>query len=406
MSGWLAFLRLSCALGLGALVTIHLDGESIAQQSQGDDFPEFATFDLFEGDYTDPNPEALAGLVDAIRGVEVPADCPLGQLRIRTSEGDPLFQEALAAARRDAVLAALDGQGVDVAGRLFVESTVFGGEGGHDAAYEFAGDDQPPSLTTTSQPPAGTKVEPGRQIIVRMAARDDANRWQTGIKSIQLVADSEDGRFIAAENYEPCAEPTEKRVQATYEVPADPPPIVRLTALTEDHSGLVDNDTAQFPTSEWYGTYTVANPIEGTHQTRIEAEIALNHDDSGNLTGTLVGRQELVPASEHHCSYRMNQPNRFRISLAGSYAEGRAPKVVMKELEETMLIVGVLCDGTPPQQYEVGIANYIPYGHLEFLGPLGMMGEGTLQPDGSRHCKYESGTATFELTLHRAGARQ
>jgi hypothetical protein len=406
MIGWLAFLRLSYALAVGALGIIHLGGESIAQQSQGDDFPTFATFDLFEGEDTSPNPDALAELAAAIRGVEVPADCPLGRLRIRTSEGDPLFQEALAASRRDAILTSLDRQGVDVAGRLFIESTVFGGEAGHDAAYEFAGDNQKPTLTTTSQPPAGTKVEPGQQIIVRMAARDDANNWQTGIKSIQLVADSDDGRFIAAENYEPCAEPIEKRVEATYEVPADPPPIVRLTALTDDHAGLMDNDSARFPTSDWYGTYTVANPIDGTHQTRIEAEIALNHDASGNLTGTLVGRQELVPASEHHCSYRMNQPNRFRIALAGSYSEGRAPKVVMKELEETMLVVGVLCDGTPPQQYEIGIATYIPYGHVEFLGPLGMMGDGTLQPDGSRHYKYDAGTATFELTLHRAGARQ
>ena len=75
-------------------------------------------------------------------------------------------------------------------------------------------------------------------VALRMAARDDADRWQTGIKTIHLVADSEGGRFIAAENYEPCAEPLEKRVQATYAVPADPPPIVRLTALTQDHVGL------------------------------------------------------------------------------------------------------------------------------------------------------------------------
>ena len=48
-----------------------------------------------------------------------------------------------------------------------------------------------------------------------MAARDDADKWQTGIKTVQLVAESDGGRFIASENYEPCSDPKEKRVEAS-----------------------------------------------------------------------------------------------------------------------------------------------------------------------------------------------
>jgi len=64
-------------------------------------------------------------------------------------------------------------------------------------------------------------VKAGDQIKVTMVARDDAEprAWQTGIKTIQLVAESEGGRFIASENYEPCVEPPERTVEAIYVVP-------------------------------------------------------------------------------------------------------------------------------------------------------------------------------------------
>jgi hypothetical protein len=140
-----------------------------------------------------------------------------------------------------------------VAGRLFVESDVFGDESGHDAVYESARDAQPPTLHTSSLPANGTTVRAGAEIKVTMIARDDAypRPWQTGIKTIQLVAESEGGRFLASENHEACADsppPPERRVVAIYRVPScDPPPVVRLSALAEDHVGLTDMDAAEFP---------------------------------------------------------------------------------------------------------------------------------------------------------------
>ena len=140
---------------------------------------------------------------------------------------------------------ALEGQGLGAAGRLSVKEEA-GSLGKFDVGYTPPRDDKPPTLRTTSVPPKGSKVTAGQTITVTMVARDDADRWQTGIKTIQLVADSDRGRFVASENYAPCAEPREKRVEATYEVPPNPPPIVRLTALAEDHVGLKDTDVGEF----------------------------------------------------------------------------------------------------------------------------------------------------------------
>jgi hypothetical protein len=139
--------------------------------------------------------------------------------------------------------------------RFFVDSLVGGNK--NDATLDLRLDRAKPKLATTTVPPNGTKVKAGDQIKVTMVARDDAEPrdWQTGIKTIQLVADSEDGRFIASENYEACTEPAERRVVATYTVPQNPPPIVRLSALAEDHVRLMDTDAAEFPTGDWYGTF-------------------------------------------------------------------------------------------------------------------------------------------------------
>lgn len=212
------------------------------------------SFNLFTGDSVDLNQKDAQRLIDAARKAKTPGKCPLGALFIFTPEGDPLFQQALAGARRDAVLQTLQRNGVD-ATRFFVDSLVGGKK--NDATLDLQLDQAKPTLTTTSVPPKGKKVKAGDKIKVTMVARDDAEpkSWQTGIKTIQLVAESEGGRFIASENYEACTDPRVRRVEATYTVPSNPPPIVRLAALAEDHVGLMDTDIGEFPTRDvWAGT--------------------------------------------------------------------------------------------------------------------------------------------------------
>ena len=209
-----------------------------------------------------------------------------------------LFNQALAAARRDVIGAVLNGFGPSV--RVTGEAT----PGLVSAVFisaQSTKDNEQPKLHTNSVPPKGKKVKAGDQIKVTMIARDHANLWQSGIKTIQLVAESEGGRFIASENFPPAspgctALPPERRVEATYTVPSDPPLIVRLAALAEDHAGLMDTDIGEFPTGDFYGTMT---RVGGTppHQLRGHADFVLNHDGKGNLTGTMIGQVELVAGS-------------------------------------------------------------------------------------------------------------
>jgi hypothetical protein len=306
---------LSILAALVAVAPLGLMAVSPAAVAQQPAQVAFSTYELFAGpDSVDLDPGALARLADAIRGAGVPDGCPVGKLRIRVAEGDPLFQEALLAARRDAALAALD-RLVPVAGRLLVETAIFGGNEGHDAVYDFPRDTAAPALRANSMPRKGSKVQPGRRIVVRIAARDDAGPWETGVKTIQLVADSEAGRFIASENYEPCSDPKEKRVQATYEVPADPPPVVRLTALAEDHSGHLVEESAEFPTGDWYGTIT-STAKGNIYNDTAEIDFSFSVAADGAISANGHARMRSHPQPGPDCVYtRTITPGEFDVEI-------------------------------------------------------------------------------------------
>jgi len=378
-------------LALAATSTV-----SLAQQV------EFSTFKFFEGDSVDVNTDAIQRLADTMRRANVPDGCPLGRLRIRVAEGDPLFQEAaLAGARRDAILGRLNQMGIPVAGRLFVETSMFGTTEGDDATYEIPTDRTPPTLQTNSTPPKGSKVSPNQRIVVSMTARDDDARWQTGIKTIQLVADSDGGRFVASENYPACSEPNEKRVEATYVVPANPPPVVRLSAIAEDHAGNKSEiDRAEFPTGDWHGTLTV----ESANRYFTRADFVLNHDGKGNLTGTMVGQLRHLDVTAGACTFRMVRPNDFRVSLVGAYTEGRSLKVFINEIQETGMTAEARCQGTggpigPPGGWKFKMAVWTPQ---EFLGTPSPLGEGEVLPDGTRQYKVEHPPTRWTVTLRPA----
>jgi hypothetical protein len=334
-----------------------------------------------------------------------PGGCPRRiTFRVGVRPGSNTFyEESFAATRRDVLRGLVESMG---AGAATVVVSVEAGQADEvTVEYDFARDHEKPRLQTTSVPPKGTKVQPGDQIRVTMIAADDANPWQSGIKTVELRVEGA-AQGLDVENFNPpgscLTPPAQRRLEATYTVPANPPPVVRLTALTEDHVGLTDTDVGEFPTGDWYGTVSVHNPSDGPHQTRIDAEFALTHDGRGGLTGSMVGNQVHIASSDAGCSRRTNRPNRFRFAMAGSYSEGRSPGVTLRNVQETKLAVGVLCDGTPPQEYETSITAYMFTGIIPLLGQNSPMGEGELLPDGSRRYRLDTGTARFEVMLHRA----
>jgi hypothetical protein len=259
--------------------------------------------DLFSGDSVDVNPEAGMRLVEAARQAQAPGGCPIGSLTIVVPDTDPIFQNALAGARRDALLNYLDRHGVE-ANRLFTDTIIQGTE--NKAWLELNLDREAPTLNTTSEPTNGSRVKPGDEITITMVARDDADPkpYQTGIKTLQLVADSEGRAFLVSENYEPCTEPSEHTIQFTYTVPSDAPPVVRLSALADDHAGHTATDAGEFPLTDWYGRIewsfhafedTSRGPNENRAETKYDgyADIDVDYDGQGNLTGRLVGSQKV-----------------------------------------------------------------------------------------------------------------
>lgn len=244
---------------------------------------------IFDGDNSNPTADGAKKFTDAGRKASALGECPKARVKVVVEKGDPVFQAALAAARRDSLLQILDRAGLG-ANLFFFETDPEGAKS--DVQIDYQMDREKPKLDTSSVPRKGTKVKAGDRITVTMVARDNANDWQTGIKTIQLVADSEGGRFIDVQNYLPTpgchAPPMERRAVATYTVPANPPPIVRLTALAEDFVGLMDTDVGEFPTGEvWKGTIRLQsdarNPQCSAITSTAEYEIRVNGD--GTVTG-------------------------------------------------------------------------------------------------------------------------
>jgi hypothetical protein len=309
-----------------------------AQQPRTGSFPDYSTYTLFHGDSVDVDRAVAARLAAAIRNVERPPGCPSGRIKIRVPQGDPRFQAALARARRDALLAGL---GAPVAGRVFTETEIFGPPGGTDTVLEVARDTARPTLRATSRPTGGTLVQRGDTIRMTVLARDGDGRWETGVKAFRLIADSEGGRVIAAQSYQPCTEPKERRLEADYRVPDDPPPVVRLSAVAEDGAGNIIRGEITYPTKgDFYGTIewflharnTSSDPTASQNEakSRGRADITLAYDGRGNLTGAFTGSATMetnwwgYPLKPESGVCRLREPVSYPVSgsLTGSYMPG------------------------------------------------------------------------------------
>jgi hypothetical protein len=158
--------------------------------------------------------------------------------------------------------------------------------------YTLQDDKSPPVLSGGSTPPHGTKVRPGQVIKVHITATEPTNEGpQEGIQDIQLLGPE---GIIGSAQYgnHPTACDLSRLTQTlttTYTVPANPPPVVHLTAVAHD---FVNNESAtlsaDFPTGDaWTGTMHVV--IHLTHPNLCPATIVL-----GSTIALVVGAKGAV----------------------------------------------------------------------------------------------------------------
>jgi hypothetical protein len=232
-----------CCLALSSAVAVAQQPQAPQPVSLGQLFAEPDGLELA--------PDARQKLRQAASQALNPSGCPYrARMTVTVKTGDPIFQPALADARRDVVKALLETMPTSVE----VNSAV-GSSSEVTVDYVRAQDTTAPKLQTTSIPSRGTKVCPGKIIEVTMTARDDQRRSDTGIQIIQLRSEGPGGdELIGAQDYRPVVRPNCERLpeprtlKVSYTVPDPPPPVVRLRAITEDFANQNDFDVAEFPT--------------------------------------------------------------------------------------------------------------------------------------------------------------
>lgn len=362
------------------------------------------TVDLFTDGGVDLNSPAAQPLADAARKAQAPGECPMGRLTIHVPEGDPLFQEALGQARRDAVLLFLDRQGIKVS-RFFADVAIGGTQNNVRLDYHMAGDTIAPKLDVQWSPPKGTKVRVGQRITAKVIARDDTDRFQSGIKTIDLNV--ERGGSFGFGDYPqpqpPCERPPPPRtLEGVYTVPSNPPPLVRLRIVAKDYAGNETEVWADFPTGDWYGTLEFSE--EGvTSGVRLaikdRMDIVLEYDGRGNLTGSLVGNRDFKSiGNPDGCDLEITIPNRLSGKLIGSYTPGA-------EVMSIQLIEPV---APPPHRKDCPSGGYIISGHSIHEWPpfISVLRGPRASADGTFRASFEETTGAYtnrlSLTLRRA----
>ena len=119
-----------------------------------------------------------------------------------------------------------------------------------------------PTVKVISTPARGTKVRTGDKINLKVTANEQyfGGSWQTGVKVIQITA--EPGGLVKDPWVNPsnlpkaCDDKTwEQKDEATYTVPENPPPIIKICVIAEDYAGNQGVKCGEFPTGDvWKGT--------------------------------------------------------------------------------------------------------------------------------------------------------
>jgi hypothetical protein len=289
--------------GLGAAVFFIACSPIAASAQQNTPAAPLSLGQIFKDeDSLDPTDAGAAAFRDAAGRAPNRGACPSATITVIVTKGDDMFQTANARARRDRLATLLGDRA-----RHFRFETEYEGE--HDDVvfdYDGARDDIAPELRVRSTPTEGKKVNAGERIAVAAMATDNANLWQTGVKSIDMNAGGTPFAFHDFPRFERnCVDlPPPRRLEGVYTVPVNPPPLIVLNVEAKDFTGNSTTLVASFPTGDWIGrmswsfhqpeeTNLPANQSRSEVKFRGHADIAVSKDVAGNLSGSLLGSQEV-----------------------------------------------------------------------------------------------------------------
>jgi hypothetical protein len=232
--------------------------------------------------------------------------------------------------------------------------------------YSAAADREKPRLEVLWSPPSATKVKPGDKITAKLTARDDATTAETGVARLRVDV-GVGGGLVAAPAVFPAPMPLQecgrenpvRTYEATYTVPADPPPIVNLRAYARDFAGNETWQDANFPTGDWHGTID-KQAKGGGHNHTIKIDFSLDVRADGSVHGrahahisTAAGQ---IPACTMLWTY---SPSDFEIPVSAR-RNGENFEIMLKPGEMT---ANVMSQCTASQGQNTFAANHNPAGY-------------------------------------------
>lgn len=167
--------------------------------------------------------------------------------------------------------------------------------------FTLGPDQDAPKVSVNSSPVKGTKVKAGDVIKIDATAseRRTGGTWQTGVQRFQLVRKGPGGGIeeLIQEVTDPSRLPKpcdqkswSKVIEASYKVPNNPPPVIKLCAIAEDYAENESFKCGEFPTGDvWEGTLHTDVTNAGQYVTctgNWDANIKIVAAEDGNVSGT------------------------------------------------------------------------------------------------------------------------
>lgn len=367
--------------------------------------------EVFQGEESDDlTPEGAQKIRDAAQRARAQGNCPKGTFTVVVKKGDDLFQQARAQARRDVILQILGDQA-----RNFVTGIdITGARNDVRVSYGAPRDNIAPKLEVTWTPPKNTKVKPHDRITAKVIARDDTNDWQTGIKTIDLNVRG--GGSFGFEDYpqppQTCERPPPPRtLDGVYTVPANPPPLVRLTVVARDYAGNETDVWADFPTGDWYGSVTWSETlinVPSRTPTRYwgRLDFTANYDGRGNLTGKAVSIEDFEGSESAglRCDTKTTKPTDLEVSLTGSYTPGTNTLSLFADPMSVKYVIGELSYNCNSPTHAFGRLDPVIRPELnEIMRNLGLVnGEHAEVTRDWNPASNGIGALHMELKVHRA----
>lgn len=184
--------------------------------------------------------------------------------------------------------------------------------------------EQSPVLVLQSIPSSGSRVEPGDTIRLQSQAMElppsEGLHWAE-IRSPAGVLGRDEHQATPCDQSRFYSE-----MERTYTVPADPPPVIELTAVAQDFDGVASTDSVTFVTDDrvvWEGTLMAETERQyegaGTCFDTWRAELDFVVDQTGKIDGS--GRAEL---GEFGCALPSSNPAQAHVFSIGGQSSDEA----------------------------------------------------------------------------------